>query len=392
VKLHKYQAREIFRAAGIPVPPGRLASTPDEAAEAARAFGARVVVKAQVHSGGRGKAGGVKLAGGPEEAAERARAILGLTIGGYRVDRVLVTPAAEIAAEFYAGIVLDRTAHSATVLVSGAGGVDIERVAEETPERLVRLPVDRRYGLLEHQALRLGFALVPDLAGARAVARVLSALWRVFLERDASLAEVNPLARTPRGEILALDAKLVVDDNALFRQPEIEALRDPAAEEPAEAAARAAGLSYVRLDGDVGCVVNGAGLAMATMDLIRHHGGAPANFLDIGGSSSPEKVVAAMRILLADERVRSVLVNIFGGITRCDDVARGLVAGLRERGGDVPVSIRLTGTNEAEAVRILREASLAATTSMDEAVRRAVELARERARTAAAAGAPGGGA
>jgi succinyl-CoA synthetase beta subunit len=258
--------------------------------------------------------------------------------------------------------------------------VDIEQVAAEAPRAIVRLTVDPRYGLLEHQALRLGLALFRELKQAREAARILQALWRVFRERDASLAEINPLALTPAGALVALDAKLVIDDNALFRQTALAELRDLASEDPAEVKARAAGLSYVKLDGTIGCIVNGAGLAMATMDLIDHYGGRPANFLDIGGSSKPDKVVSAMRILMADRDVEAVLFNIFGGITRCDDVAHGLVAALRQIEVDVPVAVRLTGTNEEEGLAILRSVALPATSSMDEVVQRAIQLARERRR------------
>jgi succinyl-CoA synthetase beta subunit len=376
MKLHEYQAKEVFRSFGIPVPPGKIAMTPDEVEAIAREYGGPVVIKAQVHVGGRGKAGGVQLAENHGQARERARSILGMDIKGLMVHKVLVSPAAEIASEAYAAVVLDRAAKQPTFMVSASGGVDIEEVAARDPKRITRLTVDPRYGLLEHQALGLGFALFPRLEQARPTARILQALWRVFRERDATLAEINPLVTTPAGDVLALDAKLVIDDNALFRQAEVAWLRDPSSEEPGEAEARAAGLSYVRLDGNIGCVVNGAGLAMATMDLIQYYGGEPANFLDIGGSSNPQKVVAAMRILLSDPRVEAVLFNIFGGITRCDDVARGLVAALEEVGGRVPIAIRLTGTNEEEGLAILRSRDLPATNSMDEVVQRAIELAR----------------
>jgi succinyl-CoA synthetase beta subunit len=355
-----------------------VATTPEDAEALAREYGGRVVIKAQVHVGGRGKAGGVKLAGTPAEARAHAREILGMTIKGLVVKKVLVTPTEDISGEAYAAVILDRAVRSATFMVSRSGGVDIEQVAAETPERIVRLTVDPRYGLLEHQALSLGLALFDDLKQARAAARILRALWRVFKERDASLAEINPLATTLSGEVVALDSKLVIDDNALFRQPELAELRDLSSEDPAEVRARTAGLSYVKLDGNIGCVVNGAGLAMATMDLIQYYGGAPANFLDIGGSSKPEKVGAAMRILLSDPHVEAVLFNIFGGITRCDDVAKGLVEALGQIEVKVPIAIRLTGTNEAEGLAILRAVDLPATSSMDEVVQRAIELARER--------------
>jgi succinyl-CoA synthetase beta subunit len=377
MKLHEHQAKEIFRSFGIPVPPGRVAATAEVAEAAAREFGGRVVVKAQVLVGGRGKAGGVRLAGGPAEARACAEAILGMEIKGLRVEKVLVSPAEEIVSEAYAAVILDRAAKRATFMVSASGGVDIEQVAAEAPERITRLSVDPRYGLLEHQALGLGFALYPDLRQARPAAGILRALWRIFRERDASLAEINPLATNPAGEVVALDAKLVIDDNALFRQAELASLRDLSSEGPAEVEARAAGLSYVKLEGNIGCVVNGAGLAMATMDLIQYYGGEPANFLDIGGSSNPQKVVSAMRILLSDPDVEAVLLNIFGGITRCDDVANGLVAALGQIQVHVPIAIRLTGTNEEAGLAILRSVDLPATNSMDEVVQRAIALAHE---------------
>ena len=378
MKLHEYQAKEVFRSVGIPVLPGRVATTPADAEAIARDYGGRVVIKAQVHVGGRGKAGGVKLADDPADARAKASVILGMDIKGLTVEKVLVTPAEDIASEAYAAVILDRAARSATFMVSRSGGVDIEQVAVETPERLTRLTVDPRYGLLEHQALALGLSLYDDVKQARAAARILRALWRVFRERDASLAEINPLATNPAGDVVALDAKLVIDDNALFRQPDLAEVRDLASEDPAEVKARAAGLSYVKLDGNIGCVVNGAGLAMATMDLIQYYGGRPANFLDIGGSSNPEKVVTAMRILLADPHVEVVLFNIFGGITRCDDVAKGLVSALQQIDVRVPIAIRLTGTNEDEGLAILRSVDLPATSSMDEVVQKAIELARAR--------------
>jgi succinyl-CoA synthetase beta subunit len=273
-------------------------------------------------------------------------------------------------------MLVDRVTQRPLLMVSAAGGVDIEEVAARTPERIRRLAVDPRYGLLPHQALGLGLALYPDLPQARAAADIVTKVAQTFVALGASLVEINPLATTPGGAVVALDAKIVIDDNELDRRPEIAALRDPAAEDPAEAAARAAGLSFIKLDGTVGCCVNGAGLAMATMDLVQYYGGAPANFLDIGGSSNPRKVVAALQIITADPRVRAILFNIFGGITRCDDVATGIVEATRAFPLAVPMVIRLTGTNEREAVEILRAAGFSALTDMDDAVRRAVALAQ----------------
>jgi succinyl-CoA synthetase beta subunit len=376
VNLHEYQAREILRRHGIPVPAGEVATTAAEARAIAARLAVPVVVKAQVHAGGRGKAGGVKLARDPAEAAAHAAAILGMTIKGLPVRRVLVAPAVEIAAESYVGLVVDRASQRPVLMVSPAGGIDIEEVAGQTPERIHRLPVDPRYGLLPHQALGLGFKLYRRLDQARAAADIMQKLYAAFYAVGASLAEINPLATTPDGAVLALDAKIVIDDNELARRPEIAALRDTSAEAPSEVAAREAGLSFIKLDGTVGCCVNGAGLAMATMDLVKYYGGEPANFLDIGGSSNPEKVVAALKIITADPQVRAILFNIFGGITRCDDVATGIVQATREVPLRVPLVIRLTGTNEDQAVAILRAAGFSALTDMDEAVRQAVARAR----------------
>ena len=382
MNLHEYQARHLLGEFGIPFPAGEVATTPDEARAIAQRLGGGgggggpVVVKAQVHSGGRGKAGGVKVAKDAAAAAEHAARILALTINGMPVRKVLVVPAVDIASESYVGVIVDRTSQRPVLMVSPAGGVDIEEVAARTPERIHRLTVDPRYGLLAHQATTLGFQLYRELAQVRAAADIMQRLYAAFYGLGASLAEINPLATTTGGEIVALDAKLVIDDNELERRPEIAALRDPAAEAPAEVRARAAGLSFIKLEGSVGCCVNGAGLAMATMDLVKFYGGAPANFLDIGGSSSPQKVVAALEIITDDLAVRAILFNIFGGITRGDDVANGIVQATAQVPLKVPLVIRLTGTNEAEAVAILTAAGFSALTDMDEAVQRAVALAQ----------------
>ncbi|MDX1661541.1 MAG: ADP-forming succinate--CoA ligase subunit beta [Gemmatimonadota bacterium] len=375
MKIHEYQAREIFRDHGLPVPPDAVCETAEEAEAAAREMGGAVVVKAQVHVGGRGKAGGVKLADDPEEAREAAGAILGMDIKGLTVEKVLVAPAVEIESEAYAGIVVDRSSQRPVLMVSAAGGVDIEEVAAETPEKIHKVAIDPRYGLLNHQATGLGFALYDDAKRARAAGRIFQGIYESFQDVDASLAEVNPLVVTGEGELKAIDAKINLDDNALFRHPDLEELRDTADEAPAETEAREKGLSYVKLDGNIGCIVNGAGLAMATMDLIKYYGAEPANFLDIGGSSNPEKVVNAMRIILSDERVEAILFNIFGGITRCDDVANGITTALERLDVEIPIVIRLTGTNEEEALEILEEAGLQATTSMDDVVKKAIERA-----------------
>jgi len=375
VNLHEYQARDILARHGIPVPAGDVATTPEEARAIAARAGRPVVLKAQVHAGGRGKAGGVQIAKDATEAAARAAKILGMTIKGLIVRKVLVAPAVDIASESYVGIVVDRSSQRPLLMVSAEGGIDIEDVAAKTPQQIHRLAVDPRYGLLAHQALGLAFRLYRDLTQARAAAAVMQALYHAFYAIGASLAEINPLATTPDGTLVALDAKIVIDDNELPRHPELAALRDAAGEAPSEVAAREAGLTFIKLEGSVGCCVNGAGLAMATMDLVKFYGGEPANFLDIGGSSDPQKVVDALRIITADPNVRVILFNIFGGITRCDDVANGIVQATRQFPLTVPLVIRLTGTNEDLAVQILMQAGFSALTDMDEAVKQAVAKA-----------------
>lgn len=375
MNIHEYQAKEILREHGIPVPPGEVARTPEEAERLAREIGGMTVVKAQVHTGGRGKAGGVKLAADATATREAAAAILGMEINGLTVDRVLVTPAVDIVSEAYVGIILDRVSQCPVFMVSAEGGVDIEEVAKTNPGAITRVAVDPRYGLLPHQAMALAFSLYSDLKLARQAGRIITGLYDAYIAAGATLAEINPLIVNEAGEVLAIDAKMNIDDNALFRMPEIEAMRDLESEDPAESRARDAGLSYVQLDGNVGCCVNGAGLAMATMDLVKYYGGSPANFLDIGGSSNPDKVVTALEIITADPNVKSILFNIFGGITRCDDVANGIVEATKRIELDMPITIRLTGTNEEQAVEILRNNGFTAMTDMDEVVKRGVELA-----------------
>ncbi|MBM4183886.1 MAG: ADP-forming succinate--CoA ligase subunit beta [Gemmatimonadetes bacterium] len=373
--LHEYQAKERFRAAGIPVPPGEVATTPAEAEKLAAKYGGAVVVKAQVHSGGRGKAGGVKLAKTPAEARGHAEKILGMQIKGLTVEKVLVTPAENIATEAYVGVLIDRAKQAPTFIVSAAGGIDIETVAKETPEKVRKLAVDPRYGLLPHQAYWLANFLYDDDALIKQATKIISQLYDSFVSSGASMAEINPMITTPSGEVKAIDAKMSIDDNELFRRLEVAAMRDVSAEPPAEAKARAAGLSFVKLDGNVGCCVNGAGLAMATMDLVKYYGGNPANFLDIGGSSNPDKVVAALEIITSDPNVKAILFNIFGGITRCDDVANGIIEAMRRIEIEPPIVIRLTGTNEEIALKILEKAGFPAYTSMDAVVEKAVQLA-----------------
>jgi succinyl-CoA synthetase beta subunit len=377
VNIHEYQAKDILRAQGVPIPPGEIATTPEQVEAIAKKIGGMVVVKAQVHTGGRGKAGGVKLAKTPAEAKEIASKILGMKINGLTVYTVLVTAAADIASEAYVGIILDRATKKPVFMVSPAGGIDIEEVAAKTPEKILKLPIDTRYGLQPYQASELGFFLFPDdVKKVRAAAKIMMQLYQAFVKSDASLAEINPLVVTPSGEVLALDAKISVDDNALDRHADLAALRDETAEAPSEVEARKANLTFIKLDGNVGCVVNGAGLAMATMDLVKYYGGEPANFLDIGGSSNPEKVVNALRIITEDPSVKVILFNIFGGITRTDDVANGIVTATKANPLKIPIVIRLTGTNEEIAMKILQENGFSASSDMDEAVEKAVALAK----------------
>lgn len=379
MNIHEYQARELFRQAGIPVPDGEVATSPAEVEEIARRLGGGVVVKAQVHAGGRGKAGGVKLAQSPEEARAAAEQILQLTIKDLPVQKVLVAPIVDIASESYLGMIMDRESQRPVIMVSPAGGIDIEEVAATTPEKIFKLAIDPRYGLLSHQAMGLAFALYDDIKQVRAAARIMEQLYQAFVTNGATLAEINPLITTSAGEVLAIDAKMSLDDNVVERRPDLEALRDESAEASSEVLAREAGLTFIKLDGNVGCVVNGAGLAMATMDLVKYYGGEPANFLDIGGSSNPEKVVSALRIITMDPNVKAILFNIFGGITRTDDVANGIVAALDQFSVDVPIVIRLTGTNEDEALAILEGVGKTALKDMDEAVKQVVRVAQEAA-------------
>ena len=376
MNLHEYQAKEILRAHGVNIPPGRVATTPVEAEAIAKEYGVPVMVKAQVHAGGRGKAGGVKFCKTPVEAKEKATAILGMKIKELTVEQVLVTVAADIGSEAYVGIIVDRATKKPVFMVSAAGGIDIEEVAASTPEKILYVPVDVRYGLPTYDAMRMGFFLYSDVKLARGAAKIMQQLYAAFMASGCSLAEINPLVVTPAGELVAVDGKMVIDDNELDRRPEIAALRDERSEEPSEVDARNANLTFIKLDGNVGCVVNGAGLAMATMDLVKYYGGEPANFLDIGGSSNPEKVVNALRIITADPNVKAILFNIFGGITRTDDVANGIVTATKANPLKVPIVIRLTGTNEEIAMQILKDNGFSASSDMDTAVQQAVALAK----------------
>ena len=358
MKIHEYQAKEIFSKYGIPVERHTLCRTAAGVVAAFRTIGTdRVVIKAQVLTGGRGKAGGVKVVDNMEDAYQEAKNILGMSIKGLPVNQVLVSEAIDIAAEYYVGFTIDRNTRSVILMLSASGGMDIEEVARRTPEKIIRYSIDPFIGLPDYLARRFAFSLFPQMEQAGRMAVILQELYKVFIENDASLVEVNPLALTAKGTLIAIDAKIVFDDNALYRHPGIQALFDPTEEEKVEANAKDKGFSYVHMDGNIGCMVNGAGLAMATMDMIKLHGGNPANFLDIGGSSNPLKVVEAMKLLLQDEKVKVVLINIFGGITRCDDVALGLIQAFDMIKSDIPVIVRLTGTNENIGRELLRNHS-----------------------------------
>ncbi len=375
MKIHEFQAKDILAEYGLPIPPSRVVSTSDEAREAAAAIGGMVVVKAQVLVGGRGKAGGVKLATTPDEAAAQAAAILGMDIKGIIVRRVLVAQAVDIATEIYLGVILDRAAKAITIMASAEGGVEIEEVARETPEKIHRVHVHPLAGFSDYQGRQLAFDVGIPANLSRDFARIVRALVQALSENDGELVEINPLVITADGAIQCIDAKINLDDNALFRHKALAELRDRDEEEPAERTAREAGLSFVKLDGAIGCVVNGAGLAMATMDTIKLSGGSPANFLDIGGGARAESVADALRIILDDENVTAILINIFGGITRCDEVARGIVSALPSLSRSVPLVVRLVGTNQAEGRAILQEAGLTAADTMQAASQEVVRVA-----------------
>ena len=376
LKLQEYRSKEILAQYGVPLQAGQVATTPDEAAAIARTIARPVVIKAQVLVGGRGKAGGVKLADTPDEAAVAAEAILGMSIKDITVRTVLVAPAANIAKEFYLGLILDRAAKAITVIASAEGGVEIEETARTHPEAVLRLRLHPLIGLQEHNVRRVAFFLKipPDLR--RAFRQVLRGLYDAFVGTDADLAEINPLAVTEDGRLTALDAKIVLDDSGLARHPDIELMRDLNEEEPSETAARQAGINFIKLDGSIGCMVNGAGLAMTTMDLVKLAGGEPANFLDIGGGAKADKVAAAFRIILDDPSVKAILINIFGGITRGDEVARGIVEARSTLTRDVPMVVRIVGTNAEEAKPILAQANLITADSLDEAAAKAVAAAK----------------
>ena len=375
MNLQEYQSKELFRKVGIPVVEGKVAETPEEAVAAAREIGFPVVIKAQVLTGGRGKAGGVKLANDEAETIEKTKDILSMEIKGLKVNKVLVTKAVKVMKEFYVGFTVDRTKKRNVLIVSPEGGMEIEEVAKTNPEKILKTEINPLLGLFSFQAKKAALFLTEDQNVANQFSDIIEKLYKLYVDLDSNLTEINPLAIIEGGNVLALDAKVSVDDNALFKHPDIEKLREPTEEEKVELEAKSKGFTYIKLNGNIGCLVNGAGLAMATMDLIKLFGGNPANFLDIGGSSSPEKVANAIRLIVSDKNVKAILINIFGGITRCDDVARGLLEALQTVKVDVPIVVRLTGTNEDRAKEILKDTPLIYVDTMSEGVKKAVELA-----------------
>ncbi|MGQ9496508.1 MAG: ADP-forming succinate--CoA ligase subunit beta [Thermoanaerobaculaceae bacterium] len=384
MKVHEFQAKEVLARFGVAIPRGRVVTDAQEARRAAEALGGRVVIKAQVHAGGRGKAGGVKLASSPQEAETVASQILGMKLvsvqtgpEGKLVRKVLVEEALPIAQELYLGVVLDRSRGLPVMMASAFGGVEIEEVAREHPDAILREHFDPVLGLLAFQARKLAFGMGLSGVAFTEFVKLSQALARAYNETDASLAEINPLVITEDGKVLALDAKMNFDDNALNRHPEIASLRDQEEEDPYEVEASKFDLNYIKLDGNIGCMVNGAGLAMATMDIIKHYGGSPANFLDVGGGASQERVEAAFRILLSDPNVKAVLINIFGGIVRCDMIASGVVAAARNLEVHLPIVVRLEGTNVEEGRKILLQSGLPLhpASTMAEAAEKVVQLA-----------------
>jgi succinyl-CoA synthetase beta subunit len=377
MKLHEYQSKQYFANFGIPIPPGRVATNAAEAKQIAEELGGRVVIKSQVLVGGRGKAGGIRLANDPQQAEDLATQILGMEIKGLPVRKVLVDEAANIESEIYLGITNDRAARKPVVMASSAGGIEIEQVAKDTPEKIVKIHIDPLLGLRDYQARDIAAGIDLPRAHWRSFGQICRGLWQAYINSDANLAEINPLVITAQNQLLAVDGKMVLDDNALFRHPDLAEMRDADIEPKAETEARKYSLSFIKLDGYIGCMVNGAGLAMATMDIIKLNGGEPANFLDIGGGASSEKVAAALRIILSDANVRAVLFNIFGGITRGDEVARGILVALKEVDTSVPMVIRLVGTNAEEGREILKQANMITADTLVDAAKKAISAAQE---------------
>lgn len=377
MKLHEYQAKNLYAKYNIPIPKGRIATSASEARRLCEELGGKVVVKAQVLVSGRGKAGGVRLVKTPEEAEEVTTSILSMKIKDLPVRKVLVDEAISISKEIYLGITNDRAAQKPVLIACGAGGVDIEEVAQKTPGKIAKMEVDSLLGLRDYQIRDIALSIDLPRQFWRPFGEIIYALWRVYTDCDATMAEINPLVITADNHLVALDAKIVLDENALFRHPELADLRDIDGEDWAETQGRKFGVSFVKMEGDIGCMVNGAGLAMATMDIISHFGGNPANFLDIGGGASSEKVASAIRLILADRNVKAILINVFGGITRCDEVAEGIVRACRDAASDVPMVVRLVGTNEDKARQILSGASLVYADSLVEGAKKAIDMVRK---------------
>jgi len=376
MKLHEYQAKELFRAAGMPAPEGKMVTTVDDAIAAAEAYGLPVVLKAQVHVGGRGKAGGVKVVTKLEDVGPTAKAILALTIKELPVRKLLVTPALDIATEVYLSILIDRGTRSVVFIGCADGGVEIEETAKTNPEKILRHEVSA--GTLGNvsadSVMPLASQLFEDASQAKQAAAIMVQMAKLFQDSDAALIEINPLIADESGTVICLDAKMLLDDNALYRHEDLETLRDMDSEDQDELDAKQAGLSFIRLDGTIGCMVNGAGLAMATMDTIKHFGGDPANFLDVGGSSDPKKVVVAFKMILKDPKIKVILVNIFGGITRCDDIAKGIVTAMDEIDVSVPIIVRLVGTNEKEGRAILEGTKLESAETLEAGATKAAKI------------------
>jgi succinyl-CoA synthetase beta subunit len=376
MKLHEYQSKQIFAKYGIPIPKGRVAATATEAKQIAEELGGRVVVKSQVLVGGRGKAGGIRLAKTAKEAEEVANQILRMEIKGLPVRKVLVDQAANIDQEIYLGITNDRAARRPVFMASAAGGVEIEEVARTNPEKIIKVHIDPLLGLRDYQArdIAIGIDLPKDYW--KSFVEICRGLWRVYVECDATLVEINPLVILKEKTLLALDGKMLLDDNALFRHPDLAEMRDVDEEAPAETEARKYGLSFIKLDGNIGCMVNGAGLAMTTMDIVKLFGGDPANFLDIGGGAGADKVAAALRIILSDKNVKAILFNVFGGITRCDEVARGILSALDEVKPTIPMVVRLVGTNAEEGRKLLADAHMITAETLADAAKKSVAAAK----------------
>lgn len=376
MKLHEYQSKNLFAEFGVPIPKGGVATTPGEAKAIAEELGGRVVVKSQVLVGGRGKAGGIKLANNPKETEDMAKHILALEIKGLPVRKVLIDEAADIQKEIYLGITNDRAAKKPVFMASSAGGVDIEEVAAKTPEKIIRVHIHPLLGLQDFQVLNLAVGIELPRDYWKQFNQVAYGLWQSYKTYDATLAEINPLIISEDGNLIAVDGKMIIDDNALFRHPDLESQRDLDVEEESETEAKENGLTYIKLDGEIGCMVNGAGLAMATMDIIKYFGGEPANFLDIGGGADEQKVAAALRIILKDPNVKAVLFNIFGGITRGDLVAKGILAALDDVKPEVPMVVRLVGTNAEEGRALLADANMITAETLAEAAQKAVTAAK----------------